>query len=249
VTAPHFFVWGETLQPGLSIPLAEEDTHHASRVLRLQEGEEITIADDRGAVADAHVIGFPGQRVLALVDAVRRVTRAQPSVHVVLAPPKGDRLAWAVQKATEVGADAISLMACERGVRDWPTPDRSERTHLRLSRVARESSMQARRPFLTQVGWFEDLREVLSAFDRFTGDRIVMLHEAASARLSQVSWDVLPRTVVLLIGPEGGFSPSELDLAGSIGVSIASLGPPILRTETAAVVGATLALARYGRLG
>jgi 16S rRNA (uracil1498-N3)-methyltransferase len=55
--------------------------------------------------------------------------------------------------------------------------------------------------------------------------------------------------VVLLIGPEGGFSPSEVDLAGSIGASIASLGPPILRTETAAVVGATLALARYGRLG
>jgi len=187
VTAPHFFVWDETLQPGLSILLAEEDTHHASRVLRLREGEEITIADDRGAVADAHVIGFPDRRVLALVDAVRRVPRAPPSIHVVLAPPKGDRLTWAVQKTTEVGADAISLMACERGVRDWPTRDRSERTHLRLSRVARESSMQARRPFLTQVGWFEDLREVLSAFDRFTGDRIVMLHESARVGMARLT--------------------------------------------------------------
>jgi 16S rRNA (uracil1498-N3)-methyltransferase len=152
-------------------------------------------------------------------------------------------LAWAVQKLSELGVDALSLIETERTIRFPPGAEERRRLSERLRSIAREGAMQSRRPFIMEIGEFHGLREAL----QIPGGLTVVLHEGGSLSLSQVPDDIAH--VTLFVGPEGGFADREIEDAHLAGASLASLGRGILRTETAAVVGAALLLARFGRLG
>jgi len=240
VSAPLFFV--EAIRPGESVLLSAEDARHAVRSLRLRPGDDLTVADGRGALAVGRLeVDHRGQASVEVYD-VRRVPRPSPRLTVAMAPPKGDRLAWAVQKLAEVGADEVVLVRAERAIRQWEG-ERNERALARVRAVAREAAMQSRRPFVMSVGSVAQLGDVLAP----AAGRVVMLWEDATEPLRHV----LPpnRDVTLLVGPEGGFTDAEVDAGRGSGAAVASLGSGILRTETAALVGATLVLASFGRLG
>jgi len=151
-------------------------------------------------------------------------------------------LNWTVQKLAEIGVDELLLMRTERSVRTWEA-EREERVLGRLREVAREAAMQSRRAFVLRVGGGASLHEALDTA------AAVMLSEDASEPFRSTLPTEAPSGLRLLIGPEGGFSPEEVAAARRAGASVASLGEGILRTETAAVVAASLALWRYGRLG
>jgi 16S rRNA (uracil1498-N3)-methyltransferase len=177
------------------------------------------------------------------VEEVHRAVRRPPLVSIAVAPPKGDRLAWAIQKLAEVGTDEVVLVETGRSVRTW-VADRADRAADRLRAVAREAAMQSRQPFVMEVVPAVPLADALPP----RGATGVLLWAGAKGRLA----DVLPEEATgirLFVGPEGGFSQEEIDSAREAGLAEASLGSSILRTETAALVGATLVLARYGRLG
>jgi 16S rRNA (uracil1498-N3)-methyltransferase len=164
-------------------------------------------------------------------------------VSVAVASPKGERLSWAVQKLAELGVDEAVLMETGRSVRTWEG-DRAGRAAERLRSVAREAAMQSRQPFVMEV---VPATPFVEAFPP-RGAVGVLLWAGAGAGLAQVLPEVATG-IRLLVGPEGGFSGEEIDTAREAGIAEASLGPSILRTETAALVGAALVLARYGRLG
>lgn len=238
MAAPHFFV--DSLEA--PVRLSAHDSRHALRSLRLRPGDAVTVADGHGGVAGARLAGEEDGRVAVDVGPVGEAPRPVPRLSVALAPPKGDRLAWAIQKLAEMGVDEAVLVRSERSVRAWD-PGRAERALRRLRAVAREAAMQSRRPFLMGVEGGVELGDVL-------GDAVpsVMLWEGEAAPLTSV----LPEAataVRLVVGPEGGFAEGEVERAVAGGAVLGSLGPGILRTETAAVVGAALALSRYGRLG
>jgi 16S rRNA (uracil1498-N3)-methyltransferase len=242
VTAPHFFVDHNAhgqLKVGDRVLLSEEDSLHALRSRRLRPGEEVTVSNDGSWLGRGRLKGeVNGQAVIELED-VSPIGLRHPEVNLSMAPPKGDRLAWAVQKLSELGVRELNLMETERSIR-FPRAN----AVARLAVVAREAAMQSAQPRVMSVGEWDGLREALIP----TGGVNIMLHEAATDRLSEV----LPQEVTwihLLVGPEGGFSDPEVSRAREAGHRIASLGPSILRTETAAVVAAALVLARYGRLG
>lgn len=171
------------------------------------------------------------------------MARPAPALSVAFAAPKGDRLSWVVQKLAELGVDEAVVMRTARSVREV-RDERAARLVSRLRTVAREAAMQSRQPFVMEVsagGRFEDR---LAAPDGFT----LMLAQAGQRELGHL----LPATtgtVQLLVGPEGGWTDDELEAARRAGAGVWSLGPPILRTETAAVVGAVLVLAHHARLG
>jgi 16S rRNA (uracil1498-N3)-methyltransferase len=240
VAAPSFFV--DTVAPG-RVSLSVEDSRHALRSLRLRRGEAVTVADGRGAVALGVLAGELDDLALVEVQDVGRVERKLPGVSVALAPPKGDRLGWAVQKLAELGVDEVDLIQTERSARSWP-PDRLAGAVARLRAVAREAAMQARSPFLTDVRGGRSMDDVLAEEKAHP----VMLWEAATEPLGAL----LPEgatQINVLVGPEGGFTEEEADQARRAGAGLASLGSNVLRIETAAIVGAALVLARYGRLG
>jgi 16S rRNA (uracil1498-N3)-methyltransferase len=239
VTTPHFFV--EALASGQHALLSDLDSRHALRSLRLRAGDRVSLADGRGMVATGILQVDSDGRAAAQVEELWTQPTPGPALSVAVSPPKGERLSWVIQKLAELGVDELTIIQTERSVRSW-TPARTEHAMGRLRAIAREACMQARRPTIMEVWGPFKLSGVLD----FEGT--VMLSEAGKERLS----DVLPAeapVIRLIVGPEGGFTERELRQAADAGVATASLGPNNLRTETAAVVGATLALARYGRLG
>jgi len=236
---PHVFV--DVLEPA-TVPLRSEDLRHLFRSLRARPGDPISLSDGRGRSAIGRLL--PEGAAAAEVDEVRDEARPSPRVSVAMAPPKGDRLAWAVQKLTEVGVDELVLMRTERSVREW-NEGRESRALERLRTVAREAAMQSHRPFLIDVIGITSLDGAVAGRG---DDPTVLLDMNGFTRLS----DALPAAVScvrLLVGPEGGFTDREREAAVGTGGIVVSLGPSILRTETAAVVGAALVLATYGRLG
>jgi 16S rRNA (uracil1498-N3)-methyltransferase len=244
VSLPHFFAGAP--EPGETVVLDATDARHAIRSLRLRPGDEFTSSDGRGAVARCRVVR--AQRLLVEGEVLERAQEASPvpRLTVLLAPPKGDRLGWAVQKLTEVGVDAIVLVEAARSVRRWEG-DRAARAGERLEAVAREAAKQSRRRFFPEV-------EGPDPWDRALGAAagrgpVIVLWESATSPLSEVLPADRPRELSVAVGPEGGLGEREARAAEAAGATLASLGPQVLRTETAAVVGASLALARYGRLG
>lgn len=205
----------------LEVPtLGEDDHHHLARVLRLRPGQSVTVADGAGAW---RACAWGGDGALEPAGEVVRSPAPIPAVTVGFALTKGERPEWVVQKLTEVGVDRIVVLATDRSVVRLPGEVVGRRLQ-RWRRVAKEAAMQSRRTRLPVV-------EALVGLD----DVVAAAHGAAA--LAEPGGDApsLDRPVVL-VGPEGGWSPEEL----SHGLPTVSLGPTVLRAETAAVAGAVL---------
>jgi 16S rRNA (uracil1498-N3)-methyltransferase len=240
MSAPHFFV--DHLGQG-DVQLSETDSRHALRSLRLRRGDEISLADGRGAVAMGVISGERAGLAVVRVETVSRVVRRGPAISVAFVPPKGDRLSWAIQKLGELGVDEAVLMRATRSVREV-RPGRAEQAVGRLRLVAREAAMQSRQPFLMEVVAGASFDDCLAT----GGAPAVMLAQTGQPGLGRLL-PVEAGGVRLLIGPEGGWADEELNAATAAGVALWSLGTSVLRTETAALVGAALVLAHVGRLG
>ncbi len=209
--------------------LSGPDAHHLARVLRLTPGEEVVAADGRGHWCRCAYRGGPGR--LEPLEPVAFEPAPTVRLTVAFGPPKGDRPAWIVQKLTELGIDHIALLETERAVVRWPADER-QRPLERLGRVAREASAQARRTWLPELTAGHRLGSL--------GD-LEPGAEVALAQLGGAALSSAHRT--LAVGPEGGWSPAELDL----GYPSVGLGPLVLRSETAAVAaGALMAALRAG---
>ncbi len=200
----------------VAAPVPDDATaHHLRRVLRLRDGALVTVTDGAGRWRPCRLSGttLEADGVTASVDPpVTPVT-------IAVAPPKGERLEWLVQKCTEVGVDQLVLLVAERSVVRWDA-DRAARQLERLRRIAAEAAMQSRRVWLPTVTGPVAAAEVLpTAVAAEPGGR-----------------PVGPGDAVVAIGPEGGWSPGELAAAADR----VSLGDTVLRVETAAVVATTL---------
>ena len=249
MSSPRFFV-PDLAGPGTRVHLSAADGHHALRALRLRPGEEVALGDGRGRIGRGRLLAGEGGLVAAEVLEAADLMRPGPRVEVALAPPKGDRLVWAVQKLVELGTDAILLVRADRSVREWEG-EREVRARERLSGVAREAAMQSHRAFLPEL-WLG--RTAVDACRADGGSAVVVLDGSAPEGLLAVLAGSTASTapaaggVRLVVGPEGGLTEAELREARSGGARLASLGPTVLRAETAAVAGAAVALAAVGRL-
>ena len=213
---PHVFV-ADVAAPELD----DDDRHHLERVLRVRAGEEVTVADGRGGW---RVCEFaPGGRLVPVADPETR-PRPAPAITVAFALTKGEKPEFAVQKLTEVGVDRIVPFVAGRSVVRWDDA-RATRNLARLRRVAREAAMQSRRVYLPDVSDISDF----GALATLPG---ATLADAGGMPPS------LDRPVVL-VGPEGGWTEDER----GAGLPVSSLGPQVLRAETAAIVAGALLIA------
>ncbi len=207
--------------------LDASDAHHLRSVLRLRRGEAVSATDGRGGWRPCRL--GPGSELEPDGETVRE-ERPAPAIAVGFAPVKGDRPEWAVQKLTELGADEILLLRCDRSVVRWDGSRAGG--HLdRLRRVARHAVMQSRRV------WMPSLYLAGSVEDAAAASPAVALAEPGGDPPS------LERPTVL-VGPEGGWSPAEL----GVGLALVDLGPAVMRTETAAVAAGLLLVALRGGL-
>lgn len=212
---------------GDRFPVPPTIRHQVERVLRLRDGDRLVLLTGDGREARCRLDAE------ACVVEERRTVTTEP-VHrltVVQALLKGDGLEEVIQQGTELGVAAFRLVVSDRCIARDVTPRKLER----LRAVARESAEQSERGLVPDVAGPAPLE---SAF----GHGAVLLAERdGGARLR----DLAPASTVI-IGPEGGFSPTELEAAGRAGVTLAGLGPRILRARTVAAAVAAAILSRTG---
>lgn len=231
--------------PGAQVVLPPDEAKHA-RVLRLQAGAELELFDAEGRVWLAELAGNGGAAVLrAPVESVVSEAEAGSGVRVVLATawPKGKRAAVLVEKCAELGVDEIIPLRCARSV---VMKDNESEGVERLRRIAAEAAKQSGRNSVPAISDERGLPQLLA--DPPGGALCVLLDPRARTSLAQALSQLEPdaagtRTVLLLIGPEGGFTPAELDLAGQAGVHSARLGRHVLRVETACVAACAVCAA------
>ena len=206
-----------------------EAHHHLFRAARVALGEAVRVVDGHGRARDGTVIAVDRRR--AVVALAGEAASREPRVHLELlvAAPRPSRASWLIEKGTELGVRAFRLLACERA--RW-APDREALERLR--RVARSAVEQCGRAWLPVVSAPRDLADSLAGR---SGDELVVLDPFAAAGPVALPAGGAGR-VLVVVGPEGGLTPAELEIALRLGASPMRLVPSVLRVETAALAAA-----------
>jgi 16S rRNA (uracil1498-N3)-methyltransferase len=210
------------------VEVTGDEHHYLFRVRRLAVGDPVIVVDGAGHEADARVAAIGPERARLEVGPARAAARPRPRLVVLQGLIKGERMEWCVEKLTEAGADAIVLVACARAVVRLDGPRAAARRD-RLAARARAAARQSQRPVPAVTGPVA-LAEALAGAAG-AGVRVVCHPAAREARLA--ARHAAAGEVAILIGPEGGLAPDEVEAAVAAGFAPVSLGDGVLRAETA----------------
>ena len=209
------------------------ESQHCIKVLRHQVGDEIHVIDGKGKIYSG-TIANQNHRRCEVHNIIEVRSEPQTShLHIAIAPTKSvDRLEWFVEKVTEIGVAQISLIKCDNSERPRINTDRLEKKT--ISAIKQNQSL-----------WLPKINE-LKPFQSFINDTITKQKLIAyvetkneSHHISKLKMSKTDETVIL-IGPEGDFSPQEVEMAINSGFEMVSLGKNVLRTETAGIVACAL---------
>ncbi len=231
MTDPLFLVpFADDVSPGQRIELSGDEAHHAT-VKRIGVGEYVLVANGTGVGVRGSVIHASRGEFVVEVEEVLDEPSQAITWGVVQALAKGDRAELAVQMATELGARAILAWQASRSVVRWHG-ERGDRALGKWRATAREATKQSRRFRVPQVEAAET-RDVAAAIRQ--ADVALVLHEEATKHIADIE---LPTegTGLLIVGPEGGITPSELDEFLEAGAQAVAISDAVLRTSTAAAV-------------
>ncbi len=269
----RFFV-----SPGLlrsrAIVLTGEQAHRVRRVLRLRPGERVQLLDNLGSVYEAVLSGYGPQEAHFLIEG-QEVAGGEPATHLTLfqSTLKGERFEWVLQKGTELGTSRFVPLICARNVvDDRRAVDGKRERWQRIIQEAAEQSGRGRLPELAPCLCFGDaVRSAPALAPRSAGTPGSRPAESGAIRL--IPWEGVrddggrcpqpPRPlrevlagcniragmrIEVFVGPEGGFDAAEIQLARNHGILPVSLGPRILRSETAGVVAAATIMYEVGEI-
>jgi len=243
VRIPRLFV-DQDLAPDLEIDLEEASSHYLRQVLRCKSGQQVTLFNGRGGEYSAE-LKSAGKRTcrIRLFDFNSSDRESPLKITLGLALSKGDRFDWALQKSTELGVHCIQPLLTERNELRL-SPERLAKKVEHWKRLIVSSCEQCQRNILpifetpvTLEDWFSKDRH---------GPAFILQPGASADDLTGQNDDV--EQVSLAVGPEGGFSQAEVELALSKGFIGMPLGPRILRTETAPMAAMSILQWRWGDL-
>jgi 16S rRNA (uracil1498-N3)-methyltransferase len=240
--APRFFVSPDAIG-ATEILLTGADAHHASRVLRLAVGDAVTVLDGAGRVIAAHVATVAAREVVLAIRSETREVPVGPPITLVQALPKGDKLDWIVQKATELGVQAVWPVVTRRCVVRLDAA-RSQARLRRWEAIAREAAEQCERPDLPAIHPVAEVGALAWGPDHCV---FILAERARGAALAASLPPSPPAAIWVLVGPEGGWEPGEREALEARGAVPVSLGPRILRTETAGLAALAVIQAQYER--
>lgn len=213
-----------------------DEGFHAATVRRIRPGEEVVLGDGGGDLARCRVERAGRDGLATRVLERWRAVPTRPAVTVVQALPKSERSELAIELATEAGADAFVAWQAARCVASW-NGSRVDKGLRRWRAVARSAARQSRRAYIPAVdGPLSTAALTVRVRDEVArGAMVLALHESAIDRLAD-SAVAQANSLMLVIGPEGGIAPEEIDALTGAGAVAVRLGPTVLRTSTAAAV-------------
>lgn len=215
---------------GATVELPKEEAHHATAVLRLSAGTRVGLLDGAGTKVQAEIDSINKRGcVVRIIDRVMVPRERSALIHLAVAPTKQmDRYEWFVEKAVEIGVDRITPLITERTERGKLRIDR-------LQRVAISAMKQSQRAWLPQIDELTTLKQLLAS--TLAQQRCFGWCEGGHTSLME-RYDPKADAVVL-IGPEGDFTPEEAETLRHAAFSAVGLGAARLRTETAALTACT----------
>ncbi|MDF9409289.1 16S rRNA (uracil(1498)-N(3))-methyltransferase [Pelotomaculum isophthalicicum JI] len=245
---PHFFVSPNQISEGM-VCLSGTDAVHVARVLRLGVGERIVLSDGKGKSYLAVLERVDKKDVSCKIEKEFAAAPPDlPKVTLVQGIPKGDKMDFIVQKGTELGLNGLIPLLSERVVVKLEGDKQLKRWE-RWRRIALEAAKQCRRPDIPEISRPESWEQVLSALPAEAAALIPWEEEKSDSLKGFLRHEKPPVEIYVFIGPEGGFSSGEVECARLHGVRPVTIGPRILRTETAGLAVLTMILYQWGDLG
>ncbi|KHK98305.1 16S rRNA methyltransferase [Microbacterium mangrovi] len=229
---------------GATVTLTGAEAHHAAAVRRVRVGEPVTVGNGRGLWLEGECTSV-APKLVELVVRTRTVEPA-PAPRIVLAQAlaKGDRDELAIQAATELGVDEVVPWQAARSVSRWDAA-KAVKGIARWQTIVREAGKQAHRAWMPVV---TGVVTTAALAERAAGCRMLVLEPAGDQRLTGIRFDPADaRDIVLVVGPEGGIAPEELQTLRDAGASVVALGDTVLRTSTAGPAALAILDAALGR--
>lgn len=228
--------------------IKDVDAKHISKVLRMQPGDKIQIVSDDGVTAIAEIVSLQADNVV--VKCLEKLAEShEPSVKITLAQglAKGEKMDFIIQKAVEMGASSIVPVAMEHSVVRLEGAKADKKVE-RWQKIAEAAAKQSKRDIIPQVQTVQTMQQMLDNNDLQHKIIAYECEDRLGLKTALQSCDNL-QELLLIIGPEGGISEFELELARKNGAVPVSLGKRILRAETAGVVALSAILYETGDLG
>jgi len=209
------------------------ESHHCSRVLRLKTGSSILVIDGKGNMGEGEISDPDPEKCIVKIHKIHNNYHKRPyHLHIAIAPTKNtDRFEWFLEKTTEIGIDEITPLLCERSERKIIKTNRLEKIIL----SAMKQSITAFMPVLHKMTSLREFLEFAPSGDTY------ITHSENYDQPHLKSLISPGKNYIIMIGPEGGFSPEEVQMANNKGVISVSLGQNRLRTETAGLVACNIA--------
>lgn len=234
---PYFHSEQVGSDSGSRIVLDEPASKHIVQVLRMKAGERMLLTDGKGLEAEAVIVADDRKRCAVEVSAVRHVLPCSPEITLCVSLLKNTaRFEWLLEKAAELGINHIVPIQCARS-------EKASFKKERFNSILMSAMLQSRQAYQTRLSEPQPLQALLSSSSGFSG--IFMAHCLKGRSRTPLSLLLKPAMdrnarILMLIGPEGDFTPEEIMLAARQGCMEVSLGENRLRTETAAITAAVL---------
>jgi len=246
---PRFFIAPSQVS-GSRISISDEDVRHIAAVLRMKIGDALLLCDGQGAEYQVTIAEISKTEIKTEIVSQSSREITAPRITLGQGLPKSDKMDWIVQKATELGVTNIVPLVTERTIvkiRD------EEKRISRWQKICREAAMQSNRPDIPQVEQVRSFRDFILSLDpgptpltpgssapEFRALKLIPWEEASAPIKDVLKQHAGAEHIIVLIGPEGGFSSNEASMAREKGFHSVSLGPNILRTETAAIAALSM---------
>ena len=239
----HFYISEEleTAAVGDRVAITGPEARHAVTVSRLAVGEAVAIGNGAGLVVTGHVVTAEHTELAITVESVVEEPRRSPAVFLAQALAKGDRDELAVQAATELGVDGVIPWTAARSISRWEGA-KIAKGRDRWTAVVREASKQSMRSWIPDVLDLVTTKQLVRLAE---GARMLVLEPTAQLTLGALETGT--EDLILVVGPEGGIAPQELDALAAAGASVVRLGDEVLRTSTAGPAALAVLNVKLGR--
>lgn len=230
---PKFFVEENTVSDTI-VELRDENMHHLVKVLRKNKGDRVTVCDKSGFDYECVIKEINKDNViLEIEDKFGNVSEPETKITLFQGLPKGDKLSLIAEKCVEAGVVSVVPVSMLRSVVKLSNKEFSKKKE-RLLKVAESAAKQSGRGIIPEIGdliTFSEMSEKLPLFDLV----VFPYEEEKETTLKSVIKGFEGKKIAVVIGPEGGFSESEVSKLVSLGIKPVTLGKRILRTETAGI--------------
>ena len=234
------------LTPGTDIQLDEGAARHLTSALRMTAGQQIILFNGQGGEYSAELVQAKKGKASAMVTGFTQIDRESPlQIHLAIGISRGERMDWIVQKATELGVTEITPLFSER-TEVKLNGERLEKKLRHWQQVSISACEQCQRNRIPTINNALTLDQWLNQPNQEAQQLKLVLHHRSDKTLAQHQ---SPKNVCLLVGPEGGLSDNEISRAMDKGFAALTLGPRVLRTETAPLAAISIMQSVWGDMG